>query len=126
MTAAEQAIADLDAALAADGEDIRLVRLTLAAGGVQIPFEVTCRAFVRGYRPEELVGSIDQQDSFVILSPGEIARKQWTSGRPSTEDRRIPMKGNRAFIAGRPCNVEAATGVYLAGLLVRIELQVKG
>ena len=119
-------IADLNAELADGGEDVRLQRLTLAAGSVQIPFEVVCRAFVRGYEPAELVAGITQQTSKVILSPTEIAQAQWTSGRPGNEDRRVPTKGNRIFIAGRARNVEAATGKYVAGVLVRIELQVAG
>lgn len=125
MTPAE-AIADLDKALVEDGEDIRLQRLTLGPNGLQIPFEVVCRAFVRGYQPQELVGGITQQDRKVILSPTQIIAAQWTSGRPAFDDQRVPMKGNRVFVAGRPCNVEAAAGLYVAGELVRIEMQVRG
>ena len=55
MTEAEQAIADLNAALAADGEWIELWRET---GTQKIPFKVRCRAFVRGYTAQELVGGI--------------------------------------------------------------------
>ncbi len=55
MTDAEQAIADLDAALAADGEWIELWHET---GAEAIPFKVRCRAFVRGYSARELVGGI--------------------------------------------------------------------
>lgn len=125
MTPAE-VIADLDASLDEDGEDIRLVRLTQGPNGTQIPFEVICRAFVRGYDPDELSGAITQQDSKVILSPTQIIAAQWTSGRPANEDGRVPMKGNRVFIQGRARNVEAAVGKYLPTDLVRLELQVRG
>lgn len=125
MTPAEM-IADLDAELADDGEDIRLQRLTLGPGGQQIPFEVVCRAFVRGYDPQELVGGITQTDSRVIMSPTQIIAHQWTSGATGNQDKRVPIKGNRAFIAGKPRNVEAAMGKYVDGELVRIEMRVLG
>jgi len=140
----KQAIADLDASLKDDGEPIRLQRLTpaqnndLGAGGGDVlgagsgdvigagMFEVTCQAHVRRYQPHELVGGITQQDSKLILSPTEIIAAGWTSGRPAYDDQRVPMKGNRVFIGGRPCNVEAAAGIRMAGELVRIEAMVRG
>lgn len=124
MTPAE-CIADLDGQLAAHGETIDLRRLTTGPNGVQIPLVVSCRAFVRGYKPTELVGGITQNDSKVILSPTEIIAAGWTSGRPANEDGRLPMKGNRVMIAGKARNVEAAGPFYVAGELVRIELQVR-
>lgn len=122
----EEMIADLDASLATDGEEVILQRLTLAAGGIQIPLSVRLRAFVRRYRPDELIGTITQQDSKVILSPTQIIRDGWTSGRPAHEDARVPVNGNRVIIQGRPRKVEAADGIYPAGELVRIEMLVKG
>lgn len=127
MSEASEAIAALDAALAANGQDIRLVRLT---GTQQIPYEVTCRAVVRGYQPSELVGGISQQDSMVILSPTEIDRYGWPGPAPSPAavgaDRRVPRKGDRAVINGVPRAVEAGAGIYVGDELVRIELHVKG
>lgn len=127
MSLAARAISALDSALARVGQDIRLQRLT---GTQQIPFEVECRAVVRGYAPEELVGDITQQDSMVVLSPSEIERKGWpgpqSSSDPSTIDRRVPRKGDRAFINGKARNVEAAVGIYVADVLVRIEMRVLG
>lgn len=119
-------IARLNTSLASHGEDITIQRLTLGPSGVQIPFGVECRAFVRGYMPEELVGGITQQDSRVIISPTQIIERQWTSGRPANEDRRIPMKGNRVFIKGRSRVVESADGIYVGGDLARIEMHVLG
>lgn len=119
-----QVVADLDLALAECGEDIRLQRLT---GTQQIPYEVKCRAFVRGYTPAEMIGSsgATQQSSKVILSPSEIIAKAWTSGRPAGDDQRIPMSGNKAMVAGRGRSVEAAVGIYMGDDLVRIEMMVK-
>ena len=127
MTEAEQAIADLDAALAADGEWIELWRET---GTQKISFKVKCRAFVRGYTAQELVGGISQTDSKLILSPTEIIHARWpgpnSSATPTNQDRRVPRKGDAVVIAGRKRAVEAAGGIYLSGALVRIEMRVLG
>ena len=124
------AISMLDRQLAAHGERVRLQRLTLGPAGIQVPFSVRCRAFVRGFEPEELVGGIKQTDSKVILSPTEIMRKAWPGPaigqQPPGQDRRIPVKDDRVFIKGKPRNVDAATGIYLNGVLVRIEMRVIG
>lgn len=128
MTNAEQAIADLDAALAADGEWIELWHET---GAETIPFKVRCRAFVRGYRAQELVGGIIETDSKVVISPTEIMRAGWpgpnSSVTPTDQDRGVPRKGSAyVVIAGRKRAVEAAGPFYLGGELVRIELRVLG
>lgn len=127
MNAAD-AIADLDAELLEAGQDVVLQRLALNAGVQSVAAQVTCRGVVRGYRPQELGGGgpVGQDDCKVILGPTEIAAAGWQSGRPAHEDGAVPMKGNRVMIAGRSHNVEAAAGIYLAGTLVRIELQVRG
>ena len=109
------------------GEKVDLIRLT----GTQLtPLTVTCRAFVRAYRPEELVGGIIQGDSRVILSPQEIEANGWpgpnSSATPTGQDRRVPRKGDRIVIAGKVRNIESGTPVYLAGQLVRIEVQARG
>lgn len=117
----------LERQLAAHGQDVRLQRLT---GTQQVFFEVTCRALVRGYEPRELIGGILQGDSKVILSPGEIEANGWpgpnSSATPTAQDRRIPRKDDKVVIAGKTRNVEAGAPIYLAGELVRIELQVRG
>lgn len=126
MTLAEQAVADLDAALATDGEDIKIRRLV---GTQLIPIGVDCRAFVRGYSAEELSSGIIQTDRKVILSPSEIIATGWpgpnSSATPTDRDRRVPIKGDKAVIAGRVYNIEASQGKYIDEL-VRIELQVRG
>lgn len=127
MTDAADHLAALDDALADVGQDITLRRFT---GTQKIPFEVECRAIVRGYAPDELVGGITQQDSLIILSPSEIERKGWPGPRSSSDtsnyDRRIPRKGDAAVINGAQRNVEAAVGIYVADELVRIEMRVLG
>lgn len=119
--------ADLDSTLAEDGEDIEIHRLV---GTQLIPIKVTCRAFVRGYKPDEIVGGINQNDKRVILSPTEIIAKGWpgpnSSATPTNRDRRVPIKGDRVVIQGRNYNVEVAGGIYVRDDLVRIEMQVRG
>lgn len=124
------AVAMLDRQLAAHGEDIRLQWLTAGPSGAQIPVEVKCRAFVRGYSPEQLIGGITQDQSQVTISPTEIIAQGWPgpalSNAAPEQDRRIPRKDARVFIKDKPRNVEAAQGIYLGGELVRIDMRVKG
>ena len=129
MTPAE-AISMLDRQLKKHGQNVMLQRITNAAGGVQIKENCNCRAFVRSYAPDELVGGIVQSDSKVILSPTEIIREGWpgpnSSTTPTNQDRRVPRKGDNCLIAGRIRNIENAMPFYLDDELVRIQLQVKG
>lgn len=107
------------------GQDIKL-RRTVG----ETKTEVDCRAHVRGFSANELVGGITQQDSFVILSPAEIIAASWPGGAalPNGQDARIPSKdkGDKACIAGKWRTIEAAVGLYKAGELVRIEMRVLG
>lgn len=126
MSTPSEHIARLDRALADKGETVRLQRLT---GTQQIAFEVECAAFIRGYQPADLIAGsgITQQDVKVILSPTEIERAQWPGGQPQTTgDKRVPARNDRIIRNGRPLTVQAATGLYVGGELVRIECQARG
>lgn len=125
MSGPAEAIAALDEALADVGQLITLRRTT---GTQQIPFDVQVKAMVRGYSPEELIGGITQQDSMVILSPTDIDAKGWPgpATAPTNEDRRVPRKNDKAIINGKLRNVEAGVGIYMADVLVRIEMRVLG
>ncbi|KRE02593.1 hypothetical protein ASE61_15055 [Bosea sp. Root670] len=112
-----QAIAALDRQLAQHGETVTLQRLA----GAAVAQEVTVPAFVRGFAPQELVNGITQQDSKLILSPTDLSG--WSSGGV---DSPVPVKNNRIVIAGRVRAVEAAAGIRLGGVLVRIECTVRG
>jgi hypothetical protein len=103
-----EAIRKLDAALSKTGQDVSLVAIPAASEGV--------RAFVRGYRPDELAGSIRQGDREVVISPTGLVGTAF-------ED---PEAIAKVEIAGRRTNVEGVEPVYLAGVLVRINLQVRG
>ena len=106
-------IAALDRALAANGEDIVLRRMT-HVGTISTPSDRPgIRAHVRGYRPDELVGNIAQGDRRVILSPTGLGGD-------------LPKRGDFVLIAGRSCKIEAAPEIRVGGVVVRIELQVRG
>lgn len=106
-------IAALDRALAANGEDIVLRRMT-HVGTISTPSDRPgIRAHVRGYRPDELVGNIAQGDRQVILSPSGLGGD-------------LPKQGDSVVLDGRGCRIEAAAMIRVGGVVVRIELQVKG
>jgi hypothetical protein len=91
---------------------------------------------VRNYDAKELIGPITQDQSEVILSPTEIIRKGWpgpeiltagsTPKAPTAQDRRVPIKGDKVVIAGKPRAIEVSTPKYVDGELVRITLRVLG
>lgn len=126
----------LDQSLAGAGEWIELQRLI----GTQLtPVKVRCRAAVRNYGADELIGGITQDMSEVILSPTEIIRAGWpgpdvekrnASGVVTTafsdQDQRVPRKNDKCVIQGKPRNIEAAKPKYIDGGLVRITLTVAG
>lgn len=125
----EDAIASLDRFLSDNGQDIQLVRITGAAN--QATFSAKVRAFVRDYKPTELVGSIIQGDSHVVVSATDIARSNWPGPQPVRSppvmtDTRVPATNDKAVIAGKTRNIQAATPFYLGGQLVRIEMAVRG
>lgn len=109
MFTAAHAIAKLDEALAKAGETIGW-QITTAG----VPATATSHlAFVRGYKPDELVGGIEQGDARVILSPTGL------TGRPKRGDK-IVTGGTRTM------NIQAVDEVRLTDTLVRIDLQVRG
>ena len=116
----------LDRGLAARGEDVILRRIS-GSGPSATSIDVACRAVVRGYRPEKLVGGIAQGDSQVILSPSEIRSSGWPDpgGLPSGSAS-LPKKGDKLIVQGRMRTIEAVAPIQVAGELVRIDLQVRG
>jgi hypothetical protein len=107
------AIAMLDRQLAAHGEDVELRRGSAAA-----PTKTgTIRAFVRGYKPEELINGLTQKDRNVILSPTGLGAIAWPGD---------PVEGDFATVNGRLCHVGAVGVIKLDGTPVRYELQVTG
>jgi len=103
------AIQELDAALREAGQIV-----TLRRGPKADPVAtVTVMAHVRGFRPDELIGGINQNDSKVILSPTGLGDF-------------IPKEDDWIEIDGSFRSVLAVGLVRMADTLVRIEMTVKG
>lgn len=120
----------LDRQLAANGLKVKL-RKTPASGGSPALNSVDCMAFVRGSVPQQLVGQIMQGDTNVIISPTEINAAGWPGASvptlPTDQDPRVPVQGDSVVINGKPRKIVAPPqGIYLAGTLVRINIQVAG
>jgi hypothetical protein len=119
------AIATLDRHLQLKGEDV-LLRRTVGANTA----DVTCRAKVSGYSPQEIVSGtgLMQGDSQVILSPTQIIAAGWPGGAANqvVGDSRIPKTGDFVIISGRRRTVKAVVPVYMANVLVRIVMTVGG
>jgi hypothetical protein len=101
-------ISRLDASLAKHGQDVTL-RKTNSTDG-----QVTVRARVRFYKPDEIAGIIQQGDSKVILSPtglGEFG---------------VPPQNGFVVVNGSPRRIILPNPMYVDATLVRIELQVRG
>lgn len=120
-------IAALDAALAKVGETIVLRRVVGDLPNT-VNIDVTCRACVRSYQPDQIVGNIKQTDSKVILSPSDIARAQWPGGVPEGDpiSASLPRMYDRVVVAGRARSINVVDPIYVDGELVRLELNVTG
>lgn len=123
-------VAALDEALREAGEDI-ILRRVVGTGASAVNVDVTVRASVRAFAPDELVGTISQSDSMVIISPTQIVAAQWPGGQPVSgaihqADPRVPKIGDKAIIQGRIRNIAFVKPIVVAGELVRIELTVAG
>ena len=104
-----QAVAMLDQQLAEHGETIALRHM--ASGAAAASEDV--RAFVRGYKPDEVVGAIAQGDGKITVSPTGLVSP--------------PKFNDKAVIGGSKVrNIQAVEEVRLAGVVVRYNLQVRG
>ncbi|ODT22222.1 MAG: hypothetical protein ABS35_15335 [Kaistia sp. SCN 65-12] len=107
MTPAEM-IADLDAALLVAGSTVQLRKTNSAVG------QVTARARVRFYKPDEIVGIIQQGDSKVVLSPTGL------------DAFGVPPQNGFVLVDGSPRRIILPNPIKIQDTLVRIELQVRG
>ncbi len=109
------AIAMLDRQIAQHGQGITLRRVVANAPAIEAPH----RAFVRGYRPDELSGGLQQNDSLLILSPTKMpAAFSGASNRIRPND--------KIEVSGRTRNVQFADHVEVGGVVVRINVTVRG
>ena len=109
-----QAIAMLDRQIAEHGQTVTLTRLVPNQASITL----TCKAFVRGYKPDELANGVQQGDSMVVMSPTDLAGTAFESALPTTN--------NKLTTGGRLRNIQMADPVYMNDVLVRLNLQVRG
>lgn len=107
-----QAIAALDRQIARHGQDVRL----RASRSETAAFDETVRAFVRGYKAEELGGGVQQGDTLMLLSPTELERVRFGPVE----------RGCQVMIGDRQRYIEIADPVVLGDVLVRVECTVRG
>ena len=120
MSQAEQEIADLDFSLLNDGQTITLTRGNAS---------VDCYAFVCELNVDQLVDLTAQQQFSVVISPTQIYEDNWPSvpdSPPAVPDPRIPIKGDSVTIAGRKRTVQMVLPLFVADVLVRIDMKAKG
>lgn len=120
-------VAALDRAIARVGQPITVTRTTGTIPN-QVTLSLDCKAIVRTYRTEQLIGTVTQGDSNVILSPTDIMRAQWPGGQSPTvtTDTRIPKTTDKIAFLGRTCAIIAVKPLYIRGELARIDMQVRG
>ncbi|MCC0809190.1 hypothetical protein FPV16_23835 [Methylobacterium sp. W2] len=104
------AIAMLDRQIAAHGQPVTLKRLSPAFSG-------DLRVFFRGYKPDELAGGIQQGDSTAVLSP---------TGLSSISFPGLPKVNDKLTVSGRVRNIQAVEPVEIDGVLVRVNLWLRG
>lgn len=115
--------------LAKYGQDVILRRSV--GTSPQTNTDCTIRAFVRGYKAEQLAGAVIQGDTMVIISGAAIRAAQWPGGEvvnspPTALDRKVPRPNDKIIVEGRTRTVIASDPVYLDGALLRVNVQVRG
>lgn len=103
-----EAIAMLDAQITAHGQSV-----TLKTGRDGNAQTLSLQAFVRGLKPDELVGGLKQGDRSVIISPTDLAAAAIKAG-------------DALLIAGKRCNIETVDLIHMRDVIVRLNLVVRG
>jgi hypothetical protein len=111
---AEAAIAALDRQIRQHGQPVTLRRTVANSAAI----EHSCRAVVRGYRADELVGGIQQGWSQVAISPTEL--------KGSPFETAIPAVINKLTFDGRSRTIESVEPVSIDGQFVRFNINVSG
>lgn len=107
-----------------------VLRRIVGKGPAAQPIDVQCRAVVRPVKAEDLIGTVTQADSIVILSPTQIIAAQWPGGEAAAGaeigDRRVPTTDDKVLLRRVPRQIMFVKPLYVQNELVRIELTVKG
>lgn len=114
MTPAD-AISSLDRQIAEHGQVVTFRRVVPN----KPPIEARVRAFVRGYKPDELSSGIKQGSSLMILSPTNMpAAFRGVANRLASNE--------KVKVSGRSLNVEIVEPVEIGGVLVRLNVMLSG
>jgi hypothetical protein len=109
--------AQIASALKRTGRLMTLRRNTQAPGSKQIPFDVSVIGLASNYKPQQLIGTIQQGDTQVTLCNKEIAAAQWPG----------PPKQNDILIFdGRTTIIQAVESKFLGEELLAYFCQVRG
>ncbi len=106
-------VSSVAARIEREGEEVELLR-TLDGGAV---VTARVRAFVRGFKPEELGGGIVQGDRAMHIAPGGLA----AAGFPDA-----PRKPDQVTVAGRAATVQSCETRRLRGVPCVHIVQVRG
>ena len=100
------------------GQVAQLRRLN-GAGGTLTWHEVSVRAFMRQFRPDEIVpgSGILQGDRMIIIGTAEIDAAQWPAP---------PRRDDKLLIDGRLLNVQAVEIRHIGGVVERYDMVVRG
>ncbi|MGC2853952.1 hypothetical protein ACM64Y_00620 [Novispirillum sp. DQ9] len=79
--------------------------------------DLSVRAFVRGYKPEELVGGLIQGDREARISDAEIAAAAWPGP---------PRKGDLLVIGGKTAAVQGCDTRKVGGVAYMHVMTVRG
>lgn len=118
----------LHQALLSAGEDV-VLRRPAGTSPTDTHVDVTCRAAVRSYRlhTETLQSGVRQADWMVIISPIEIFATNWPGSSAALKpDPQLPRRLDQLIFHGTKHTIEAVDPIYVAGVLVRIEMHCMG
>jgi hypothetical protein len=110
------AIAALDRQLEAHGSTLVLRRYVAGSDAFA---DHTLKGFVRGLKPQPLVGDVSPNDSTFILSPSSFP-DGWSAGE------RWPVKGDFLFAGGRERKIEAIERIEMGDTVVRFDGRIVG
>lgn len=115
-------ISRLDRSLAKRGSPVTLRRVGSPNVDVDLPAQMT---FGRDLTED---GGVSQNEFDVILSPTKIIEAGWPGALAQTDgtDPLVPRRNDRIIANGRSYTVTAPNPAYLNGVLVRIDLKVRG
>jgi hypothetical protein len=80
---------------------------------------VTVKGRVHSFRPEELIGGIQQGDRRVTIAPSVLVSAGWNTGD-------APRKGDQVLIDSQVFTVQACEPRYYAGSLARYDIWIRG